>query len=176
MYRKPKFLATSVFAVITIMYGNVACDAVVIGTEILRVIKYPNVPNIKDSHTEWVIKWIAIAVITVPCLLHGVWRAGGVWLQNALAVVKVTTLWFFIIAGLAAYSGKMSGVDNPGQELSYSSSFDRSHAFDVTYGGHGWITAFLDVTFSYSGYEAANCKQKIIPIPIVRLWEMVCGS
>lgn len=141
-----------------ILYGNVASNAIVVGTEVLRVARYPDVVDINDNNTGRTIKGIAVAVITMACLLHGVWRAGGIWLQNALAVVKVAILWFFILAGLAAYSGNISGVPNPGQELSVSSSFERNDAFTVLYGGHGWITTFLDVTFSFSGFGAANCK------------------
>ena len=104
------------------------------------------------------IKGLGIFVVTIACLLHGAWRAGGIWLQNAVGVVKVAILWFFILVGLAAYSGKMPSVPNPGQELTPSSSFERSDAFTVYYGAHGWITTLLDVTFSFSGFEAAHCK------------------
>ena len=158
MFRKPKFLATSTYAVIFIFLGNTAGNGIVFGTKVLQIINYPDTVDIFDHRTGWIIKGIAVATITAACLLHGAWRAGGIWVQNTLAVLKLGILWFFIIAGLATYSGKIHSISNPGIELSSSNSFENIDIFTPDNGAHGWITALLDVTFSYSGFEYANCK------------------
>lgn len=157
MFRKPKFLATCTYAVIFIFLGNTSGNGIIFGTKILQIVNYPEEVNIYDHKTGWIIKGIAVVAITAACLLHGAWRAGGIWVQNTLAVVKLGILWFFIIAGLVTYSGTYVGVPNPGQELSSSSSFKVVDSFP-DYGAHGWILTLLDVTFSYSGFEGAHCK------------------
>ena len=158
MFRKPKFLATSIYAAIFVFLGNTSGNGVVFGTKILQIMDYPDTVNIYDHRTGWRIKGLAVAAVTAACLLHGVWRAGGIWVQNTLAVVKMCILWFFIVAGLAAYSGKINSVQDPGRELSSSSSFKDIDVFTPNYGIHGWIATLSDVMFSYSGLESANCK------------------
>ena len=158
MFRKPKFLASSTYAVIFICLGNTSGNGIIFGTKVLQIAYYPNPVNILDHRTGWIIKGLAVGAVTSACLLHGAWRSGGIWVQNTLAVVKLGILWFFIIAGLATYSGNVHGVPNPGQALSASSSFQNNKLFTPDYGAHGWITTLLDVTFSYSGFGGANCK------------------
>ena len=157
MFRKPKFLATCTYAVIIIFLGNTSGNGIIFGTNILEIVKYPKPVNIYDYKTGWIIKGIAVVAITAACLLHGAWRAGGIWVQNTLAVVKLGILWFFIIAGLVTYSGTVEGVPNPGQELSSSSSFKVVDSL-IDNGAHGWILTLLNVSYSYSGFEAAHCK------------------
>lgn len=156
MYRKPRFLATSIYAVVLILLGNSSGNAIIFGIRILQIINYPEIVDIYDHRTEWMIKAFSVAAITAACLLHGAWRAGGIWVQNTFAVVKLGILWFFILAGLATYSGEIHSVPNPGQELSTNSSFKDSNLFTDT-GVHGWVTALLDVTFSYSGIQSSLC-------------------
>ena len=157
MFRKPKFLATSAYAMVFIFLQNTSGNAVVFGTKVLEVLNYPDPVNAYDRRTGWIIKGLAVATITAACLLHGAWRAGGIWVQNTTAIVKLGILWFFILAGLATYSGKINGVQNPGRNLSSSSSFKTIDTF-TPYGAHGWITALLDVTFSYNGFGNINCR------------------
>ena len=157
MFRKPRFLATSIYAVIYIFLGNTSGNGIVFGTKIMQVMNYPDTVDTNDHWTGWRIKGLAVVAITAACLLHGTWRAGAVWVQNMLAVVKLGILWFFIIAGLATYSDGITSVQDPGQQLSTSSSFKETDVFTPDYGAHGWITSLLDVTFSYSGFEAAHC-------------------
>ena len=150
-------MTTSTYAVIYIFLGNTAGSGIVFGTKILQIVNYPAPVDIYDYRTGWIIKALAVAAITVACLLHGSWRTGGIWVQNILAVVKLGILWFFIIAGLATFSGKVPSVQAPGTELSTTTSF-KATGITPDYGTHGWITALLDVIFSYSGFEGANCK------------------
>lgn len=157
IFKTPKFLATCTYAVIFIFLGNTSGNGIVFATNFLQIIRYPDVVNIDDHKTGWIIKGIAVAVVTVACLLHGAWRAGGIWVQNSVAIMKIMILWFFIIAGLAAYSGKL-GVSDPGIDLGRTRSFNASKAFTQHYGAHGWITTLLDVSFSFGGFESANCE------------------
>lgn len=83
--------------------------------------------------------------------------------------MKIAILWFFIIAGLVTYSGKIKSVPNPGVELSSHTSFKAGGAFQDHYGAHGWIAALLDVSFSFGGFESANCEWKLLSGLVFRL-------
>ena len=157
MFRKPKFLTTSVYAMIFIL-GNSSVNGIVFGTKLVEILNYPDPVNAHDHRTGWIIKGFAVSAITVACILHGAWRAGGIWVQNTIAVVKLGILWFFILAGLASYSGNISNMRNPGQELSTSSSFKVIDTFTTDYGIHGWVTALLDVIFTYNGFRSIQCR------------------
>jgi len=154
----PKFLATCTYAVIFIFLGNTSGNGIVFATNFLQIIRGPDQVNIHDYKTGWIVKGIAVAVVTVACLFHGAWRAGGIWVQNGFAIMKIMILWFFIIAGLATYSGKIGSVKEPGVDLDVTTSFKASGAFKTHYGPHGWIATLLDVSFSFGGFESANCE------------------
>lgn len=158
IYRIPKFLATCIYAVIFIFLGNTSGNGIIFGTNVLRIIRYPDPVNLNDDKTGWIVKGIAVAVVTVACLLHGAWRAGGIWVQNSFAIMKIMILWFFIIAGLATYSKKINAVPDPGVDLAIETSFKPSESFTKPYGVDGWIATLLDVSFSFGGYESANCE------------------
>ena len=52
---------------------------------------------------------LAVAALTVACLLHATWRKGGIVLNNAFAFMKVAILLLIVIAGLAALGGASLG-------------------------------------------------------------------
>lgn len=157
IYRTPKFLATCTYAVIFIFLGNTSGNGIIFAQNLLQIIRHPHPVNIEDEETGWIIKGIAVAIVTAACLLHGAWRAGGIWVQNGVAVLKIIILWFFIIAGLATYSGNVGHVRHPGANFDVTKSFKASN-FTEHYEAHGWTTALLDVGFSFGGFESANCE------------------
>ena len=56
------------------------------------------------NHDE-VVRGIAVAVATFSCLIHGVWRQGGIYLNNILAGMKICILLMIFILGLLAHAG-----------------------------------------------------------------------
>lgn len=57
-----------------------------------------------DNHDE-IVRAIAVAVATFSCLIHGVWRQGGIYLNNILAGMKICILVMIFILGLLAHAG-----------------------------------------------------------------------
>ncbi|KAF8419522.1 amino acid/polyamine transporter I [Tirmania nivea] len=176
IFRAPKFLATCIYAVIFIALGNSSGNGIVFARNFLQIIWYPEVVHIGDYKTGWIIKGIAVAVVTVACLLHGAWRAGGIWVQNSFAIMKIIILWFFIIAGLATYSRKIGGVPDPGVDLDRVKSFKTSVHFPGNYGPHGWINTLLDVSFSFGGFESANYVLSEVKDPARKLKWSTMGA
>ncbi|KAL9009116.1 MAG: hypothetical protein Q9173_005828 [Seirophora scorigena] len=55
------------------------------------------------------IRGIAVAALTGACLIHGLWRNGGIVLNNVLAIIKILTLMAVIVIGFAVAGGASFG-------------------------------------------------------------------
>jgi amino acid transporter len=143
IYPRPRYLATCVFAVIFICIGNTAGNAISFAGNFLHMC------NVVEP-ADWVVRGVAIGVITLCCLLHGIWRAGGIYVNNILAAVKVAVLLVIIGAGFAAYGGAIPKVNETGN--GWQKTKTASQNGDV----YGYASAFLSIMFSYGGAMNAN--------------------
>ena len=55
------------------------------------------------------VRGLAAMALTFACVLHALWRKGGIILNNLLAFVKVSILLAIIIIGFAASAGASFG-------------------------------------------------------------------
>ncbi|KAI0835651.1 amino acid permease-domain-containing protein [Hypoxylon sp. FL0890] len=101
VYRRPKFLATIVFAVQAILLGFTASGCIVFASNIIVA---------ADSQpTEWQERGIAIAVIVFVTLIHTFIPKVGVQLMNALGWIKVIILAFIVVTGWVVLGGCHTG-------------------------------------------------------------------
>lgn len=145
--KRPKFFAICIFGVLYIVLGNAAGNAIFFGELALEA------AGIKDSHDS--ARGIAIAVTTFACLIHGIWRRGGIILNNIFAIIKIAILILIIIIGFIALGGHF---ERDGRTQNFASqNLKPSNAFaaapTVTY---GYVESFLSVIFAYGGYNQAN--------------------
>lgn len=140
--------------------GNTAGNAISFAQYILRTRGYSQEQLKHPSEdVEWLIKAVAVSAITGACLLHGSWRAGGIFVNNFFATVKFCLLLVFIVAGFAFSAGvrprNEPRIQSP-KNLGSTVSFDAS----IGGGGLGKVYAYsqslLLIIFAYSGYENAN--------------------
>jgi amino acid transporter len=122
LFRKPKFLITSVFAANGVLLGEshspsklpvylspgnsawAAGNSLVFGEYILRAAnKEPG---------RWTLRLVGFACITFAMLIHGTALKWGLRLQNFLGIVKIGILVFVIITGFVALGGHMK-VEKP---------------------------------------------------------------
>lgn len=103
---------------------------------------------------------MAVASLTLACLLHASWRRGGIVVNNALAILKVLILLAIIIIGFAVSAGASFGhgpirgqtMDPKTQEL--TSNFDPKTSFaDPRTDTASYFGSILLVKYTYSGYE-----------------------
>ena len=145
--KRPKFFVVCIFGIIFIFLGNAAGNAIYFGELVLEA------AGIKDSHNA--ARGIGIAVTTFACLIHGIWRRGGIILNNVFAVIKIGILLLIILLGFIALgnhferNGRTQNYAD--QNLKPSTAF--ADAPTVTY---GYVESFLAVIFAYSGYHQAN--------------------
>lgn len=99
------------------------------------------------------VRALAVAALTFACLLHGLWRKGGIILNNALAFVKVVTLLAIIGIGFAAGAGASLGTGPIGraavkQNLSSHTSFADARGNIADYSA-----SILFIVYSFSGFK-----------------------
>jgi amino acid transporter len=146
VFRRPRYLATSVFAVQIVLLGFSAGNSLAFGRYVLLAVGHP-MPD------GWVPRAIAVGCISFVVLLHAARPRWGLRLTNALGIFKVLVLLLIVFSGFAALAGYRL-VPNP-------HNFDDVWAIEKGdgYGGGGayaYATALLQVVYSYKGWENAN--------------------
>ncbi|KAL4913216.1 amino acid/polyamine transporter I [Aspergillus aurantiobrunneus] len=139
VYKKPKFLATAMFAAYAVLLGWAASNSVVFGQYIL------NAAEVEVD--RWNQRGIGLACITAAFLIHGFALKWGLRLQNLLGVVKLVIILFVVVTGWVALAGHTK-VETP---------HNFTNAFEGTTGsGYGVVMALYNVIWSFIGYSNAN--------------------
>ena len=140
------------FGVIYVILGNLSGNAVVFGIYVLHA------AGIEGRDPT--VRGLAVVCLTSACLLHAVWRKGGIILNNILAVLKSLILVAIVMVGFAASAGASFGhgpvhgqTINP-QTHQVTSNFDPHSSFAFATGDPaGYAASILFIVFSFSGYE-----------------------
>lgn len=149
VYRKPKFLATAMYAAYVVLLGWAGSNSVVFGEYIL------NAAQVEVN--RWNQRGIGLACITAAFLIHGLALNWGLRLQNFLGVIKLLILILIIICGFVALGGHLR-IDKPD---------NFSNAFAGTTGSaYGVVTALYNVIWSYIGYSNANYALSEVKDPV----------
>ncbi|KAI4195086.1 MAG: hypothetical protein LQ348_002512 [Seirophora lacunosa] len=74
------------------------------------------------------IRGIAVAALTGACLIHGLWRNGGIVLNNVLAIIKILTLMAVIVIGFAVAGGASFG-NGPTGKSAVKENFSTRNSF-----------------------------------------------
>ncbi|KAL4893853.1 amino acid permease-domain-containing protein [Aspergillus ambiguus] len=140
VFKKPKFLATAMYAAYAVLLGWAASNSVVFGEYIL------NAADVEVG--RWNQRGIGLACITVAFLIHAVAVKWGLHLQNLLGIVKLVIILFVVVCGWVALAGHMHIEDPP---------HNFRNAFEGTTGsGYGIVMALYNVIWSFIGYSNAN--------------------
>ncbi|KAE9964973.1 hypothetical protein BLS_007935 [Venturia inaequalis] len=139
VFRKPRFLVTTSYAMYVVLLGWAGSNSVVFGEYML------NAANVKV--TRWNQRGVGLACITAAFLVHSFSVKWGLRLQNFLGVIKLLILLLIIVSGFAALGGHLR-IEKP-------NNFD--NAFEGTTGSaYGVVTALYNVIWSFIGYSNAN--------------------
>lgn len=96
VYRRPKYLVTSMYAVYIVLLGWAGGNSVVFGEYILHA------ANVEV--TRWNQRGVGLACITTAFLIHGLALKWGVRLQNLLGLIKFVILLLIIFSGFVSFS------------------------------------------------------------------------
>jgi hypothetical protein len=145
LLKRPPFLATCVFGVVFILVGNASANAMSFAIHVLAAAGY-------SGSLQNPVRGIAVATVTIVCLLHGMWRRLGIVVNNTFAFIKILMMIMIIIVGFTAIGGKVYGGESPaGANFDPHSSF--SGAQNQPY---GYAEAYLGVVFTFGGFNQAN--------------------
>lgn len=159
------------YGMLFVTLGNLAGNAIQFGQFLLQAIYPSNAEGqVLTEHADGKARGLAVACISFACLLHCVWRKGGIYVIDAVAILKVLILIAIICIGFAASAGQkftLQFSDPPSYEhrpvhggtidpvlgtwspnFSTQSSFSYAHHNVVDYAG-----AILFIVYTYSGYE-----------------------
>ncbi|KAL4885502.1 amino acid/polyamine transporter I [Aspergillus karnatakaensis] len=140
VYKRPRFLATAMYAAYAFLLGWAASNSVVFGQYIL------NAAQVEVD--RWNQRGIGLACITVAFLIHGFALKWGLRLQNFLGIVKLIVVVFIIVSGWVALGGHLK-IEKPNN---FSNAFDGVD----TVTGYGVVNALYNVIWSFIGYSNAN--------------------
>ncbi|KAL9018212.1 MAG: hypothetical protein Q9185_004485 [Variospora sp. 1 TL-2023] len=99
------------------------------------------------------IRGIAVAALLGACLIHGLWRNGGIVLNNVLAIIKILTLMAVIIIGFAVAGGASFG-NGPIGRNAVKENFNTRKSFSRPSDDAGsYARSIVYVVYSYSGFK-----------------------
>ena len=146
IFRRPRHLATSVFAVQMVLLGFSAGNSLAFGRYVLLAVGRP-MPD------GWIPRIIAVVCMTFVIILHTAFPKWGLRLTNALGIFKVLVLLLIVFSGFAALAGYRLVPDPHNFENFWAVEKGEGYGGGGTY---AYATALLQVVYSYKGWENAN--------------------
>lgn len=136
VYRRPKFLTTSLYTGYVILLGWAAGNSVIFGEYILHAAQV--------EVTRWNARLLGLGGLTVAFLIHGTALKWGIRLQNFLGVIKILIIIIIIVSPLANLSKVRENTN-----LSRPFEGTKSSAYGI-------VTALYNIIWSFVGYSNAN--------------------
>ncbi|KAG2034092.1 amino acid transporter [Suillus americanus] len=150
VYKKPKYLATVVFAANAILLGFTASGCIVFASNILVAAE--------QTAGRWNERGIALGVIFFVTLLHGLTPKTGVLIMNLLSIFKIVILLFVVITGWVVLSGKTRVAD---PHYNFRNAFAGSSTSSYEY-----ATATFKVLNAYAGWSNVNYVMNNVRNPV----------
>ncbi|KAH9932865.1 amino acid transporter [Fomitopsis serialis] len=149
-FKRPRHLATIMFAVNAIVLGFTASNCIVFASNILE--------SAGATPTRWNERGIALAVIVFVTILHGFTPRTGILLMNLLSVFKIAILLVIVIAGWVVLSGH-TAVADPHTNFRNAFAGSSHSSFD-------YATATFKVLYAYGGWSSVNYVMNNVRDPV----------
>ncbi|KAH6695023.1 methionine permease [Plectosphaerella plurivora] len=158
-YRRPRFLASTLIAVYVVLLGFTASNCIIFSQYVLFAL------NIEDP-SEALRKTLAVGLLTWVVVIHGVFPATGVRLQNLLGWIKVAIIVFMILAGayVVLFAAGSDIRQSQQSNLSWDKLWDNSN-----WNWGGICTSLFKVFYSYAGLDNANLVLNEVKRPVQTL-------
>jgi amino acid transporter len=144
VYRRPRFLASTLVAVSFVILGFSASNCIVFSQYVLFALDV--------EPTDFLRKALAVGLLTTITIIHSCFPKFGVAAQNTLGWVKVALIIFMILTGLVVVifqPGRTAA--NPGTSLNWDQIWQDS---DWSWGV--MATSLFKVFYSYAGLNNVN--------------------
>ena len=152
IYKSPRFRTTCMYGIIFVILGNRAGNAIALGIYVLQA------ADRAPSPSE--VRALAVAALTAACVVHWLWRKGGIILNNLLAVLKACILLAIIAIGFSASAGASFGhgkvhgnTINP-ETSRPTSNFDIHTSFThASTSAASYANSIIFIVYSYGGFD-----------------------
>lgn len=166
IYRRPRFLASTLVAVNAVLLGFTASNCVVFSEYVLFAFGM-------DQPSDLLRKGLAVGLLTAITVVHGCTPKIGVAVQNVLGWFKVGLVVFMVFAGLFVV------IFNPGQSDTRNGRGDLLN-WDELWKDSDWswgtiATSLFKVFYSYAGLSNMNNVLNDVKDP-VRTYKSVSMS
>ena len=159
MYRRPRFLASTLVAIQAVVLGFTASNCIVFGEYMLVALDM--------EVTAFAQRTLAVGLLTAITIVHGCFLKTGIWVQNALAWVKIGLMAFMAILGVVALFLPQTSSRENAEKLSLARLFEGSN-WDLV----ALSTAIFKVSYSFAGYDNVNNVLNEVKDPVRTLKTM----
>ncbi|KAH8165056.1 hypothetical protein CIB48_g3194 [Xylaria polymorpha] len=163
-YTRPRFLASTLVAVQAVLLGFTASNCVIFS-------QYTFFAFDSEPGDAWR-KGLAVALLTVITVIHGVWYRAGIQIQNFLGWVKVGLVIFMVLSALyvVIFGQSQDDLEEP------TTSFGPD-GWDGLWEGSDWsfgtiATSLFKVFYSYAGLTNLNNVMNEVKDPVVPVEEI----
>lgn len=144
VYRRPKFLASTLIAVIVVLLGFTSSNCIVFSRYTLFAL------GLEDG-SALLKKGVAVGLLSAITIIHVVFPRSGIKLQDGLGWVKIGLVIFMILSGLYAILFRPQSFPGARDQL----------AWDNLWEGSVWnwgivSTSLFKVFYSYAGLDNVN--------------------
>lgn len=159
IYRRPRFLASTLVATQAVVLGFTASNCIVFGEYMLVAMNM--------EVTTFAQRTLAVGLLTAITIVHGCFLKTGIWIQNALAWVKIALMAFMAILGVVALFLPRTSSRENAERLSLARLFEGSN-WDLV----ALSSAIFKVSYSFAGYDNVNNVLNEIKDPVRTLKSM----
>ena len=156
MYRRPRFLASTIVAVHAVLLGFTASNAIVFGQYTLFALDI--------EPTAFSQRMLAVGMLTVITIIHGCFLKTGIFIQNVLGWVKILVMVSMVFAALATFFFHSASPSNSAPTVNLLS-------WDEIWKDSNWnwgiiSTAIFKVSYTYAGYANVNNVMNEVKDPV----------
>lgn len=138
IYKKPKFLVTSMYAAYIFFLGWAA------GNSVNTAVMFLTAADVEI--TKWNQRGVAVAVVGFAFLINAVNVKAGIYLQNILGVFKIGIVLFISVTGWVALGGGLK------KDYNLHNAFEGANEATA----YGVVNALYNVIWSFVGYSNVN--------------------
>ncbi|KAI1268629.1 methionine permease [Xylariaceae sp. FL1019] len=149
-YPRPRFLASTLIAVQAVLLGFTASNCIIFSQYVFFAFDY-------EPADAWR-KGLAVALLTVITVIHGVWYRAGIHIQNFLGWIKVLIIVFMIFSAFYVVLFRPNDIGSDAPNVALRSTFS---GWDSLWEGSDWsfgtiATSLFKVFYSYAGLTNLN--------------------
>lgn len=143
---------TCSFSIMFILLYNLSGNSISFALQVMQASGMYN-PILGQRPDQGTAIGIAISALTVVVLLHMFSRRGGIWLNNVLALIKVTLLVAIICLGIAKGAGAFPNKQGPSNAEVIQENFHQDVWTTQRKDLSSWSTSLMLCMYSFSGFE-----------------------